>query len=77
MEVHIVVVCIVTHSVFMELKLPQYKCDFQRLRCLGWATVVVDEWFWRLQGVWMSHCSRSSNPKVRPWKMKTLRFLEA
>jgi len=43
MEVHIVVVCIVTHSVFMELKLPQYKCDFQRLRCLGWATVVVDE----------------------------------
>jgi hypothetical protein len=30
-EAHIVVVCVVTHPVFMELKLTQYKCGFQRL----------------------------------------------
>ena len=34
MEVHIVVVCVVTHSVFMELQLRQYKCGFRRFRCL-------------------------------------------
>jgi len=34
MEVHIVVVCVVTHSVFMVLQLTQYKCGFQRFRCL-------------------------------------------
>jgi len=75
MEVHILVVCIVTHSVFMELKFTQYKCGFQRFRCFGmWHCCV-----WVILNIssgWDVSFFAVKQSKSQTLKMKALRFLE-